>query len=402
MENIVPILKRNRRRRGKKESGFLQLFISKRIIQGAATALLGIFVPIFLYEVTGHNFYIVGNYYALLSFLYALLLVPGMWVTNRLGFSRTLVLGSACSVVLYILMYFMNETNYWLILPPLTIAIVAFRIFHWVPYHVDFTLFTSDGERGRVVSLSMATIAFLGVIGPILAGFIIDKAGYDALFAVAIVLLMAATISYAFVPETPTKFTWTYRQTLQKMFSRNYSGVAMGEFANGIEVAVTTIVWPIFLYEILNGNVFEIGAVSTIIVAVTIVLQLMIGKYLDAKKGNHQKALRVGSTLYAIGWILKIFVLSTAQVFFVGLYHNVVKIFTKTPFSAILYDMSADQGKYVDEFTVVREMSGHAGRALALFFIAILTLYIPIGWTFVLAALASLALNMVYRVAASN
>ena len=401
MENIVPVLKRNRRRRGKKDSGFLQLFISKRLIHGAATALLGIFVPIFLYEVTGNNFYIVGNYYALLSFLYALLLVPGMWVTNRLGFSRTLVLGGVCSVILYTFMFFMNEVNYWLILPPLTVAIVAFRIWHWVPYHVDFTLFTSAGERGRIVGLSMATIAFMGVVAPILAGFIIDRAGYTTLFAVSIVLLMAATISYAFVPETPTRFTWSYRQTLQKMFSKDYSGVALGEFANGIEVAVTTIVWPIFLYEILDGDVFSIGAVSTIIVAVSIVLQL-IGKYLDAKKGNHEKALKVGSTLYAIGWILKIFVLSAAQVFFVGLYHNIVKIFTKTPFSAILYDMSADQGKYVDEFTVVREMSNHGGRALALFFIAILALYIPIGWTFVLAAFASLALNMVYRAAAEG
>lgn len=402
MESIVPVLKRNRQRRGRKDSGFLQLFISKRLIHGAATALLGIFVPIFLYEVTGNNFYIVGNYYALLSFLYALLLVPGMWVTNRIGFSRTLVLGGVCSVILYTFMFFMNEVNYLFILPPLTVVIVAFRIFHWVPYHVDFTLFTSDGERGRIVSLSMATIAFLGVVGPILAGFIIDKAGYDTLFAVAIALLMAATISYAFVPETATQFTWSYRQTLQKMFSKDYSGVALGEFANGIEVAVTTIVWPIFLYEILNGDVFSIGAVSTVIVAVTIVLQLMIGKYLDAKKGNHEKALKVGSTLYAIGWIFKIFVLSTAQVFFVGLYHNIVKIFTKTPFSAILYDMSADQGKYVDEFTVVREMSNHGGRAIALFFIAILTIYIPIGWTFIFAALASLALNMVYQVASES
>ncbi len=399
MENIVPVLKRNKRRTGNKGSGFIQLFISKRIIHGAATALLGIFVPIFLYETTGGKFYIVGNYYALLSFLYALLLVPGMWVTNRLGFSRTLVLGGACSVVLYALMYLMNETNYWLILPPLTVAIVAFRIFHWVPYHVDFTLFTSDGERGRVVSLSMATIAFMGVVGPLLAGFIIASFGYSTLFAVAVGLLVAATISYAFVPETQTQFTWTYRQTLEKMFSKKYGGVALGECANGIEIAVTTIVWPIFLYEILNGDVFEIGAVSTIIVAVTIVLQLMIGKHLDGKQGSKEKTLRVGSTLYAIGWIFKIFVLSAAQVFFVGLYHNIVRIFTKTPFSTILYDMSADQGKYVDEFTVLREMSSHSGRAIALVAISLLTLYIPIGWTFVIAAGASLALNMVYRAA---
>lgn len=398
MENIVPVLRRNHKRTGREGSGFVQLFISKRLIHGAAAALLGIFVPIFLYKTTGERFYIVGGYYALLSFFYALLLVPGMYVTNKIGFSRSLVLGGVCAIVLYTLMIFMNETNYMYILPPLTVAIVAFRIWHWVPYHVDFSLFTKAGERGRMVSLSMATIAFMGVIGPILAGFIIKNTSYNTLFAIAVGFLVAATISYAFVPETNTKFTWSYRQTFSKLFSKEYSGASMGEFANGAETVVTLIVWPIFLYEILNGDVFEIGAVSTIIVAITIVIQLIAGKYLDAKAGNHERALKIGSTLYAIGWVFKIFVLSAAQVFFVGLYHNIVKIFTKTPFSAILYDMSAEQGKYIDEFTVVKEIAHHMGRAASLLVISILALYIPIAWTFVLAAVASLALNMVHQV----
>ena len=95
----------------------------------------------------------------------------------------------------------------------------------------------------------------------------------------------------------------------------------------------------------------------------------------------------------------KIFVLSTVHVFVVGLYHNIAKIFTQTPFSAILYDMSAEQGKYVDEFTVLREMAGHSGRALGLLAVSLLSFYVPLAWTFVIAALASLAMSMVYQVA---
>jgi len=173
--------------------------------------------------------------------------------------------------------------------------------------------------------------------------------------------------------------------------------VVVGEAANGVEIATTTIVWPIFLYEILDGDVFEIGAISTVIVAVTIVLQLVVGNYIDKMSSHKHKTLRWGTFLTALGWIFKIFVLSAAQVFFVGLYHNIVKIFLKTPFSAILYDMSAEQGKYIDEFTVLREMSTHIARALALTATAVATLYIPIGWTFVLAAAASIAINMVYQ-----
>ena len=91
--------------------------------------------------------------------------------------------------------------------------------------------------------------------------------------------------------------------------------------------------------------------------------------------------------------------LSAAQVFFVGLYHNIVRIFSHTPFSAIVYDMSADQGSLVDEYTVIREMANHLGRAAALVGVSVLTLFVPIGWTFTLAVAASLALNMVYTAA---
>lgn len=396
MADVMKLLRKKRTRMNKRD-GFVKLFISKRLIHGAATAILGIFVPIFLYKTTGERFYIVGGYYALLSYLYVLLLVPGMYITNALGFSRSLVLGGAFSVIMYSTMFFLNQENLYYLIWPLTIAIVGFRIFHWVPFHVDFTLFTKKSERGRQVSLSFATMAFMGVIGPILSGFIIANAGYEALFGTAVILLIIATVSYAYVPETNTHFDWGIKETWQKLFSKEMRPVVVGEFANGAEVIVNLIVWPIFLYQLLDGDVFDIGAVSTIIVGATILVQLFAGSYIDKKKNSKEHTLKVGSTLYAIGWILKIFVLSTAHVFVIGLYHNIVKIFTATPYSAILYDLSAEQGKYVDEFTVLREMAGHLGRATCLVLVSLLTLFIPIGWTFVIAAAASIALNLVYR-----
>lgn len=396
MESTTNALRDTKGRFQKKDTGFMQLFISKRLIHGAAAALGGIFVPIFLYETSGESFFVVGGYYALLSLLYVLLLIPGMQVTNRLGFSHTLVLSGICSIITYIILYLLTPENIWTLMWPLAASIVAFRVFHWVPFHTDFALFTHAGKRGKQVSLSFAAIAFMGAIGPIAAGFIIAHAGYPALFMTIIALLIAASISYAYVPETPTHFDWSWKETWRQFMLPNKRGLILGEFANGAEIIVNIVVWPIFLYTILDGDMFSIGALSTVIVGVTIILQLLLGRYMDGKSDTKQKTLKVGSTLYAIGWVFKIFVLSAGQVFFVGLYHNVVKIFMTTPFSAIVYDISADQGTLVDEYTVLREMAGHLGRATSLLLIALLTLVIPLGWTFLIAVLASLAINFVY------
>ena len=101
---------------------------------------------------------------------------------------------------------------------------------------------------------------------------------------------------------------------------------------------------------------------------------------------------------YAVGWVLKIFVVSAGQIFFVGLYHNVTKIFLKTPYSAILYDMSGEQGHYVDEFTVMKEIASHIGRVCALLLMVCLTFFMSIEWTFIIGVVASIAVNAIYQV----
>lgn len=396
MERFIIVARRYLFTHGSGE-GFVRLFISKRLIHGAAAALLGVFVPIFLYTTSGENFILVGGFFAITSLCYVTLLVPGVQMMNRYGMHLALVVAGVFNTLYFGLLYYINEENIFLLILPLAGALTLFRIFHWVPYHVDFAIFTKDGERGRDVSLTYATIAFLGVIGPILAGYIISNSGYETLFAISVVLLVAATVSYSFVPKTNETFTWTYRGTWRRFFSKEYRPLTLGMFANGAETAVTLVAWPVFLFEVLNGNVLEIGAVSTFVVGATILVQLGLGRYLDRKKDNQRQTLRVGSTLYAVGWIIKIFVLSATQIFFVGLYHNITKIFTKTPFDAIFYDMSADQGHYVDELTVLREMATHLGRFAALVLIVILTLFVSIQWTFILGAIAALMLNMLYK-----
>jgi len=397
MERITVVLQRLATSGGHRKEGFLQLFISKRLIQGLATAMMGMFVPIFIYETTGSQFWVVGLFYALISIGYALFLVPGMTITNKIGFSRALAFGSIFAVAQFSILFFANEITIWYFLLSLLICNVLYRIFHWVPYHVDFTAFTKGGERGKDVSLMFATIAFMGMLGPILAGYIVQNSGYQVLFAIGVLLLTISGLSYLFVPAVDEKFTWTYKETVQQLFSPDFRNVLVGEMANGAEVIVSLIAWPIFLYHVLNGNMLEIGALSTVIVAVTVVIQLFVGKHLDGKGSNKIQTLKRGSLLYAAGWIFKIFVISAGQIFFVGLYHNITKIFIKTPYSAILYDMSGEQGQYVDEFTVMREMASHIGRALALLVMVGLTFVLPIEWTFLIGVVASISVNAIYQ-----
>ena len=136
------------------------------------------------------------------------------------------------------------------------------------------------------------------------------------------------------------------------------------------------------------------GAISTFIIGVTIIVQLSIGSYIDGK--GKRKMLQLGSVLYSAGWFIKIFVVTGFHIFAAGIYHNIVKMFTQTPFDTLVYEMAADQGHYIDEFTALRELAINTGKVLMLAVALGISLFFSIEITFIFAAVSSLLLNMVY------
>jgi len=161
--------------------------------------------------------------------------------------------------------------------------------------------------------------------------------------------------------------------------------------ADGAEQIVGIVIWPIFIWELLSGDLFKVGAISSLIVAVSIILQLVIGKYTD--KMNKNKLLRFGSIFYSLGWIVKIFIATSFQIFITSTYHNLARIFIRTPFDVLTYEKAADSGHYVDEFTVIHEIAMNLGKVLMLILVLVVSLFFGIQWTFILAALAALFFN---------
>jgi len=393
MERLSIVVRRLRHQGGSRNEGFLQLFISKRLLHGLATAMLGLFVPIFLYDISGQQLWFVTSFYAVVGVLYVACLVPAMKLTNKVGFTRMLGVAMVFSVAFNLLLLFMDSSNYLYLIAPAVITLLCFRLFHWVSYHVNFALLTSSGERGKSVSLMFAALALMSMIGPILGGLIINAYGYEAMFGLAIVLLSLAGLSYLFVPTVEEEFTWSFTETVRQFISPSFRRTAYLEAAYGAEAIMNLVAWPLFIYVVLEGNLLEVGGVTALIVLVSIVVQLIVGKYLDNDKNNAITALKRGSVFHAFGWLLKMFVFTSLHVFVVGLYHNITRIFVRTPYNTMLYDASGDQGHYVDEFTVLREAAHHSGRVLALLAITLLAFYVPLEITFIIGVVASLLLN---------
>jgi len=377
---------------GRVSHGFVSLYTGKTIIM-VASGLLGLFMPIFIYNLFGKNFQYTALYFAIGYFLYAIAVTMGAKSLNRFGFRRSLRISILLGIFYYLIFYFIKDDNLIYLIPLAVIVLLFFRLSYWLPYHVDFAKFTSKKNRGRQVAAIQTTRTIMGIFLPILAGFIIMQFGFKVLFIMAMVLYLVSGIPYLTIPRTREKFSWTFLETWQKFFSKKYRKTALAFMADGAEKTVAVVIWPIFIYQLLQGDYLKVGAISTFIIGVTVILQLILGKSID-KKLKKEKVLKFGSIFYALGWVIKIFITTAFHIFAVGIYHNFMRIFTKMPFDTLTYEAAADQEHYVDEFTVLHEIAVNIGKTSILILIIFGLMFFAIQWVFLLAAIASIGLNL--------
>jgi len=165
-------------------------------------------------------------------------------------------------------------------------------------------------------------------------------------------------------------------------------------FSRGLETSLGIVVWPIFIYQLFKGNLLNIGIFASLISLIIIILNLIQSKIADDKRLK-KKFVKYGSWFYSFGWFLKIFGTTTLYVFVVDIYHKLTSIFSFTSFDALVYDHIADQGHLIDEYTILKEMILHTGKAFGFLIITILSFYLSLNWLFLIGFLATLGLSLI-------
>lgn len=371
-------------------SGGVVALYSNRMIQEIADGLLGLFFPVFLFE----KYQSINK--VLLFYLFSYLLIlflsaPGAMIASRIGFKKALIFSVAGGVGYYICFYFFDYNI--ILFSILALIFINYdRMLYWTPYHSDFAKLTDKKTRGRVIGLLNSVGSLVGIAVPILAGFIIAQSGFRALFLIVIVVYASSVIPFFVLPEISEQFTFGIRQTWKILFHPRDRRILFTYMADGAENVIAGVVWPIFLFQILRGDYRAVGVVSSLIILATIFIRLILGNYVD--KFSKKKLLKYGTIFYSFGWLVKMFVQTGFQVFAISTYHNFSSIAMRTPYNALMYEKAADAGHYVDEYTVLRDMSLSLGRITAILLLMILFSFASLNSAFILAAVVILFINL--------
>ena len=369
--------------------GLINLYLGKLLLDFGSN-IFSLFFPIFLYQ-QYKDINLVIFYYIVGSLLYAITLPLGAKLMSKLSIKKSLILSTIFRIPYFAAFYFFPSN-------PVLFTIIAWlsnlcvRNLFWVPFHTESAKLSDKKNRGKQFSILFSVASVLSIVAPIIAGFVLDRWSFSVAVILGAFFVALSIWPLLALPPSHEEFTWSFTESWCYFFHPFNRRMVVAYMSDGLVGLVNGVFWPLFIFTILDEKYQVMGLLTAGILLAGMILRLFIGNLLDRWKKT--KLVKIGAALNASAWILKTAVVSAFHVFLVSAYHALALIILKTSLDTLVYEKSADRGHYIDEYTVIKEMSVHMGRVFGLVGITILLLFLPMQASFVLAGVAALFINL--------
>jgi len=370
----------------------LQALYTSRTLTRFGLATLGVFMPIFFYTHFDHSISAVLALYTAIYGSYALLVPLSVRLLRVWGTRTMMLLALGAVSANLVALYFYDMYPDIAVLIYIATA-TLYQLLYWVPYHVDFAESLSPAMRGRQLALLRNIAGVAIVVTPVIGGFLITAVGFSAAFLFALVLILLSMVPLIHTQNIRERYSWGYWETYRHLLARANRPLVLANMANGAQGVALTIVWPVFIFTLLDERYTALGIIVALSLLVTIILRATIGKLFDT--WSEKKVVVVSVILATTGWVAKIFVQTPLQVFVADSYHNAGNIARALAFDAATYEQAADNGRFVDEYTTLKEMALNIGRVLMLVGMGSLIVAYDMRIAFAIAAVLSLVMVVV-------
>jgi len=335
------------------------------IFRRLSIGLVNIFVPIYIYKVTG-SLAVVFLFSGLSRLFISLILIPSAKFISKVGPDISMVLSSISRAVFLALLMFSppNSTLFWLATVFNGLAIP----FYWLPYHTAFAFESSgDGlteELAQIAGLTRVASAF----APLIGGVISQLFGFSALFPIGVILLITSNLP-VFLDEYKEKLPVSNIFDLgEDLFDSDDSSFFVAMFFNGVRMTMDTIFWPLFLF--ISVSTFErVGGVTTMTLLISLLFLNYAGKHIRKFK---RKSLIFGNTTRSVLWFSRVLLTTPFFVITSDILYKLASIFVDIPAGLIIYDRAEEEKTM--SFFLERSLMINLGRAfssLLIFFLIV-------------------------------
>lgn len=370
-----------------------------RLLLRFALASAGLFVWVFLFHYFAFLTVDISRALAQTALLYALTSVVVCLATPyaarmlRNGTHRSLAFGlifAACAFVLAgaALEGFWSAETVGVAVSLFAITLGLYRALYWVPYATESA---AEGKGGSMTS------EFLVSLAPALAGILIAAffgAPVWLLYAGAVLVVLSA-LPLIFVDDVHENFSWEYRRTFQELLVPEHRAYVTHAFLEGMAGAALLLFWPLAVFLLLGWSYGMLGIVLSATFLVAIFVRYPVRSLLRRARLADSRLLT--AVFAATPWLFRLTVASPLGVVLVDSY-----FYTTTPrrlgVDPFAFEQRSDGGSLIDEFTALKEIALHAGKAVACILGAAVALIVSVPAAFlavfIIAALTSVSLAL--------
>ncbi|NIT03616.1 hypothetical protein GTO10_01610 [Candidatus Saccharibacteria bacterium] len=350
-----------------------------------AISLVSVFIPIYILNITGDFLWVLVFFAAYSSFVVALAMPLG-WLVVRIGFRWSVFVASVL-LALELFLFSLAAENIlylWIVVPLEAAKLLLF----WIPYHLIFVEDASARHFGEQVSIPGVIARLVAVVAPLAGGFTISKIGFTSVFYLAIFLVLASALPLFFMPHHAHGAYPGWRHILKETFAGGYGRIFAAFWGVRSVALVAAVVWPVFLFGLTQNSYSEVGVITSAVLLVSVVSLLATGRAVD--RFGRRLVLRFGAWVNSTIWIVKAFIATPFEAFFVDSLNKLVDGVQGIPFDVVTYE-KARRRKHPSEFIVRREMLLHFGGILTtLGMMGLWVLGVPLPAFFLIAALGYL------------
>lgn len=306
------------------------------MFRSLAMSLVGIFIPIYLYEL-GHTVWEICLFFALMCFAWSVFVLPVAYIIAKYGPKHSMLASYVFQVITMLLLLSLKEENWPL---PLIAILLAFsNCLFFSAFHVDFSKVKHKNHGGKELGWMFGMDKVGAILGPLIGGLVAYWAGSQYIFVVAVVVLFIGIVPL-FLSSEPVA-------TNQKIDFRNLKvGKIKWDLLSyafyTIENNISTIVWPLFIgVFVFSDNPYaQLGAITSVSMFIAIFFARAIGKTIDKKKGR--QLLRAGSVINAALHLFRPFTGNYIGALGINIANEAVTPMYRMAYSKGMYDAADD------------------------------------------------------------
>jgi MFS family permease len=276
-------------------SGLVLLFLVAMIFANVGGNMYGPLMPLYIKDM-GATVGQIGLFFTIAQIIPLALQILGGWISDTLGRLRAIAIGSVVGIFTYIALI-AAPTWQWLLVASafqsITGSLVGPSFDAFIAEH------SSEENRAKMFGISQALFMIVGVVGPVLGGWLVDLYGFKKMLMVAAGLYVIATVIRVSMAREASKGSESRPQKLSFVSLKNNLGTMFGLLVAGgvitwvlitdgvrdISFGLSMNLLPVYMQEFGGLNFREIGLMNSVF-GLFMMLSTIPGGWLADKKGE--------------------------------------------------------------------------------------------------------------------